>query len=145
MDIKIQDNTFLSKDDFKLLMKKADKLFTPPISDVIDLDTYSEKLYTYANFVVCYDEKKIDGFIAFYRNVTEKQLYITLICVDKVCQQQGVGSQMLDVLSSLKNEGFSSIGLEVVKENLNAYNFYKHHGFVEQEDRGEKLLMQKEL
>lgn len=145
MNIKIQDNSFLSKDEFFLLMKKADKLFTPPISEVIDLEVYSEKVYTYASFVVCYDEKKINGFIAFYRNITEKQLYITLICVDKVCQQKGVGSKMFEVLFSLKKDGFCSVGLEVVKTNLNAYHFYKHHGFIELEDRGKKFLMHKEL
>lgn len=76
MNIKIQDNSFLSKDEFFLLMKKQIN-YLPPISEVIDLEVYSEKVYTYASFVVCYDEKKINGFIAFYRNITEKQLYIT--------------------------------------------------------------------
>lgn len=145
MEFKLYETFPLTEYEFLKLMEKTSKLFTPPLSEVIDLEVYSEKVYTYASFVVCYDEKKINGFIAFYRNITEKQLYITLICVDKVCQQQGVGSKMFEVLFSLKKDGFCSVGLEVVKTNLNAYHFYKHHGFIELEDRGKKFLMHKEL
>lgn len=145
MEFKLYETFPLTEYEFLKLMEKTSKLFTPPLSEVIDLEVYSEKVYTYASFVVCYDEKKINGFIAFYRNITEKQLYITLMCVDKVCQQQGVGSKMFEVLFSLKKDGFCSVGLEVVKTNLNAYHFYKHHGFIELEDRGKKFLMHKEL
>lgn len=145
MEFKLYETFPLTEYEFLKLMEKTSKLFTPPLSEVIDIEEYSEKVYTYASFVVCYDEKKINGFIAFYRNITEKQLYITLICVDKVCQQQGVGSKMFEVLFSLKKDGFCSVGLEVVKTNLNAYHFYKHHGFIELEDRGKKFLMHKEL
>lgn len=52
---------------------------------------------------------------------------------------------MFEVLFSLKKDGFCSVGLEVVKTNFNAYHFYKHHGFIELEDRGKKFLMHKEL
>lgn len=145
MDVRIQNSSFWSKESFLLLMKKADKLFTPPISEGIDLKAYSEKLYAYASLVVCRDGKDVKGFAAFYKNVGAKQLYITLICVDKQLQGQGIGSQMLETLESLKCEGFETIALEVVKTNQTAYHFYKKQGFIEQEDRGEKFLMRKTL
>lgn len=145
MDVRILNSSFWSKEGFLLLMKKADKLFTPPISEGIDLKAYSEKLYAYASFVVCRDGKDVKGFAAFYKNVDAKQLYVTLICVDKQLQGQGLGSKMLEILESLKDEGFEAIALEVVKTNQTAYTFYKKNGFVEQEDRGLKFLMQKEL
>ena len=126
-------------------MKEADKLFTPPISEVIDLDAYNEKLYARANFVVCSEGKDVKGFTAFYKNVYAKQLYITLICVDKQLQGQGIGSQMLETLELLKSEGFETVALEVLKTNQTAYHFYKKYGFTEQEDRGEKFLMRKTL
>lgn len=145
MDVRILNSSFWSKEGFLLLMKKADKLFTPPISEGIDLKAYSEKLYAYASFVVCRDGKDVKGFAAFYKNVDANQLYVTLICVDKQLQGQGLGSKMLEILESLKDEGFEAIALEVVKTNQTAYTFYKKNGFVEQEDRGLKFLMQKEL
>lgn len=145
MDVRILNSSFWSKEGFLLLMKKADKLFTPPISEGIDLKAYSEKLYAYASFVVCRDGKDVKGFAAFYKNVDAKQLYVTLICVDKQLQGQGLGSKMLEILESLKDEGFEAIALEVVKTNQTAYQFYKKHGFIELEDRGEKFLMRKTL
>lgn len=145
MDVRILNSSFWSKEGFLLLMKKADKLFTPPISEGIDLKAYSEKLYAYASFVVCRDGKDVKGFTAYYKNVDAKQLYVTLICVDKQLQGQGLGSKMLEILESLKDEGFEAIALEVVKTNQTAYQFYKKHGFIELEDRGEKFLMRKTL
>ena len=145
MDIRLLNSSLWSKESFLLLMKKADKLFTPPISVGIDLKAYSEKLYAHASFVVCSEGKDVKGFTAFYKNVDAKQLYVTLICVDKQFQGQGLGSKMFEVLESLKSEGFDTIALEVVKTNRIAYHFYKKHGFVELEDRGEKFLMRKTL
>ena len=95
--------------------------------------------------VVCRDGKDVKGFTAYYKNVDAKQLYVTLICVDKQLQGQGLGSKMLEILESLKDEGFEAIALEVVKTNQTAYQFYKKHGFIELEDRGEKFLMRKTL
>ena len=126
-------------------MQKADKLFTPPMSEEIDLKAYSEKLYTYASFVVCCEGNDVKGFTAFYKNMSERQLYVTLIVVDNQFQCQGIGGKMLSVLESLKSKGFETIALEVVKTNNTAYRFYKKHGFIEQEDRGEKFLMLKML
>lgn len=144
MDVRMLNSSFWSKESFLLLMKKADKLFTP-ISVRIDLKAYSEKLYAYASFVVCCEGKDVKGFTAYYKNVDAKQLYVTLICVDKQLQGQGLGSKMLEILESLKDEGFEAIALEVVKTNQTAYHFYKKHGFIELEDRGEKFLMRKTL
>lgn len=145
MEFSILNKPSLSNDDFIALMKKADKLFTPPLSEVIDLETYSEKLYAHAGFVVCSEENVVKGFTAFYKNVSAKQLYVTLICVDKPFQGQGLGGKMLEALETLKSESFETIALEVTKTNQTAYHFYKKHGFIEQEDRSGKFLMQKIL
>lgn len=102
-------------------------------------------MYAYASFVVCRDGKDVKGFAAFYKNVDANQLYVTLICVDKQLHGQGIGSQMLETLESLKSEGFETVALEVLKTNQTAYHFYKKQGFIEQEDRGKKFLMRKTL
>ena len=145
MEIKIHETFPQPKETFFALMEKVDGLFAPPISEATDLEVYSDKLYTRASFVICRNGNEITAFTAFYKNREAKQLYISLICVDKSFQRQGLGKQMLDMLSGLKAEGFESIGLEVVKTNISAYNFYKKYGFVEQEDRGLKFLMVKNI
>lgn len=145
MEMKMYDKAFLEKDEFMSLMKRADEWFSPSISECVDIQAYADKLYTYASFVAAEENDEVMGFTAFYKNREANQLYITLICVDKVCQGRGIGSKMLRCLTSLRGDGFQSIALEVTKSNEGAYRFYKKHGFKEQEDRGEKFLMYKTI
>ena len=145
MEFKLYETFPLTEYEFLKLMEKTSKLFTPPLSEVIDIEEYSHKLYSRASFSVCWEVGKIKAFTAFYKNQEARQLYVSLICVAEDFQHRGLGRRMLDMLASLKKESFSSIGLEVVKTNKKAYTFYKNYGFVEQEDRGLKLLMQKKL
>ena len=145
IEIKTYDSTFLSKDAFMSLMQKVNLCFTPSLSDSIDLGAYSEKLYNHASFVTAENNGEIIGLTAYYRNIEACQLYIPLICVDSFLRGCGVGSMMLSRLKELSADGFSSIALEVKKSNISAYQFYKKHGIIEKEDRGEKLLMEKTI
>lgn len=145
IEIKTYDSTFFAKDAFMSLMQKVNQCFTPPLSDSVDLGAYSEKLYNHALFVAAEDNGEIIGLTAYYRNSEANQLYIPLICVDSSSRSRGVGSMILSRLTELSAEGFCSIALEVKKTNIPAYQFYKKHGFIEKEDRGEKLLMEKTI
>ena len=145
MKINMYDDPFLPRDEFMSLMERIDGIFTPPISEGIDIQVYGSKLYTHASFIVAEDKGEVFGFTAYYKNKEAKQLYVPLICVDKVCQGHGIGSKMLSCLISQRSEGFLSIALEVKKSNEVAYRFYKKHGFNKQEDRGEKFLMIKHI
>lgn len=145
IEIKTYDSSFFAKDVFMSLMQKVNLYFTPPLSDSVDLGAYSEKLYKHASFVAAEDDGKIIGITAYYRNSEANQLYIPLICVDPYFQSCGVGSMMLSRLTELSTEVFCSIALEVKKTNKLAYHFYKKHGFIEKEDRGEKSLMVKTI
>ena len=145
IEIKTYDSTFFAKDAFMSLMQNVNLCFTPPLSDSVDLGAYSEKLYNHALFVAAEDNGEIIGLTAYYRNSEASQLYIPLICVDSSSRSRGVGSMMLSRLTELSAEGFCSIALEVKKTNIPAYQFYKKHGFIEKEDRGEKLLMEKTI
>jgi len=52
------------------------------------------------------------------------------------------------MLMSLENtfkDEYSTIGLEVVKRNRKAYNFYIKQGFSVKEDRGIRTLMVKNI
>ena len=125
---------------------RINNYFTPPFfSDNIDTETYCEKLYTKASLLLVEEENELIGFTAFYLNNNIKQLYIPIIGVDNKCRNLGVGSKMIKYLEAYKAEEYRSIGLEVKKSNENAYKFYRKNGFVEAEDRNEKILMIKVL
>lgn len=137
-----------SFDEVHSLLKRMSAEFTPPLSQTVNLKEYSEKLSTKANFLTCEVAGKTIGVTAYYLNHSAKQIYITLICVDKEYQRTGVGDEMLKHLQQIAKDScneYLNIGLEVNKVNDKAFRFYVKHGFVQQEDRGNRFLMIKLL
>lgn len=97
---------------------------------------------------MCMEEDELLGFTAYYLNTVKHQIYITLICVDSSYQAHGIGSKMLGhiaVKAQTVDYSYSTIALEVNKQNGKAHRFYQRQGFVEQENRGEKMLMVKAI
>lgn len=121
--------------------------FTPPqLLNNVNLDSYARKLSEFANFLICGLDGEDIGFIAFYENKISNELYITLIAVRQDLQHHGYGSDLLcQFEQKYKGTLFTEIKLEVDKDNLNAYDFYRKHGFHEIEDRSQKLLMGKRI
>lgn len=145
MTIDIIEEGKLSIEEILPLLIKFDILFIPRLSESININDYACKLHNHASFIFAKRDETTLGFIAFYRNTEAHQLYITLIAVDTICQHCSIGSRMLQQLVTHKDEGFTSIALEVRKNNVNAYNFYKKHGFVEHRIGEIKVLLLKEI
>ena len=142
MNIEICKKGNLDLDVVLPLIRMADGNFTPRISESVDLEAYSKKLSKYANFLIAKDSDGYHaGFIAYYLNDETKQIYITLIVVDGTYQHYGIGSKMIQLLIEEESKGYRSIALEVRKSNKSARLFYKKHGFLAQEDRGNKILL----
>ncbi len=121
---------------------------SPPLSETFDKEKVAKKLSDRAEFVVCMDGDDLLGFTAYYLNSAAHQIYVTLICVDSRYQAHGIGGRMLEHIAArakAMDESYSTIALEANKQNGKAYRFYKKQEFIEQEDRGERLLMVKEL
>ena len=94
------------------------------------------------------EEDELLGFTAYYLNLGKHQIYITLICVDSGHQAHGIGGKMLEhIVTRIQTDDkpYNTIALEVNKQNGKAHRFYQKQGFIEQEDRGEKLLMVKTI
>jgi ribosomal protein S18 acetylase RimI-like enzyme len=142
MDISF--NRFSTQEVFNLLVESS-SFFTPSLSKEIDLQTYAIKLSNFAGFLVCRKQGKIIGYIAYYKNIQARQIYIPLICVYPDFQHLGIGTQMLNKLEDTFKVGYHTLGLEVVKLNLKAYNFYIKHNFYTKEDRGKRYLMEKNI
>lgn len=105
--------------------------------------SYFEKLSCHAELVVHQDTAGVLGYVFFYCNAQDKRKsYITLIGTSNNARGKGVGYALVQyVLNISKCRGFNCCQLEVLKTNLNAFNFYCRIGFIVEEDRGEKYLM----
>lgn len=129
-------------------LKKISCLFTPPLSESLDIKVYARKLSEKADFTVCMLADELLGFTAYYLNSAVHQIYVTLICVDTNYQENGLGSKMLaHITARVKSvdKHYTTIALEVNRRNGKAHRFYLKQGFKEQENRGEKILMVKAI
>lgn len=128
------------------LLKKMSHQFTPALSDSLNLDEYAEKLANYASFLTYSNNGQIDGAIVFYPNKTTSILYISLVWVEKDYRGRKIAKRMFErLIEYSKNEGFSSIDLEVLKNNITANHLYSSLGFYYADDRREKILMKLKL
>ncbi|MDO5759809.1 MAG: GNAT family N-acetyltransferase [Bacteroidota bacterium] len=87
------------------LLEETDLLYTPALSNNVDLREYSKKLSDNADFVLCNDEEKISGYVAYYSNIEKKELYIPLICVKQEYQCKGLATRMLSLLENSMGGG----------------------------------------
>lgn len=133
----------LNRTCIRKLLGETEKLFVPSLSTEVDLDKYSVKLGNFASFLLYKDGGSVQGYLAYYRNDTIRQLYIPLLCVKSAYQNKGIGSQLMSSLILKYGGNYRSVALEVVKTNTRAYQFYLKCGFLIVEDRGDKYLMEK--
>lgn len=143
--IDIKTGVRLSKEEVLNLLVYFDDSSEHPLHDGLDFETYSIKLSQYANFILAYSSGKYVGFIAYYLNTEGKFVYIPQIVVHKSKRHQGVGHCMFGALVSRYSIAYSTVKLEVLRENMNAINFYTREGFTKIEDREERLYLEKEL
>lgn len=127
------------------LLRDFDTMFLPALSNYVDIDNYSMKLAKHAHFILCKNGEEVVGYIAFYENKETKVDYIPSICVRDTYRMKGVASLMMDFLISQAPTVIEFVALEVRLNNEAAARFYKKQGFVTKEERGEKILMIKQI
>ena len=112
----------------------------------ISVDSYLEKIEKNAVIHAYYDGNQLKGFIAYYANDFLKGGYLTMILIDKVNQGKKLGKLLLECsIQDLKNKGFHTYSLEVLKKNQRAVSFYNKYGFEIDEDREDMWLMKLNL
>ena len=131
----------LSAPNILCLFNKFDSCFYPSFSTTINLSEYAIKLSRYAYFMIYKVDSGIEGLLAYYKNERYHDYYIPFLCVSKTRQNKGVGKQLIECLKLNVEPEYSSISLEVNKNNVKAYDFYLKMGFKIKEDRFEKYLL----
>ncbi len=110
-------------------------------------EIYVGKLMENAEILLHYSGKNLVGCLAFYANdYVNQKAFITFIGVKNTFRDKGLGKILLDNSTAyLKNNDFKEFGLEVIKENEKARNFYKKQNFIELEDRKDRIFMVKKI
>ena len=108
------------------LLKLLDSTYIPPISTILDLETYCNKLHELAIILVAHYNGIDIGFIAFYANDLEhKSAFISSIGIKPEFRGSHIGNILIDQVVEIATENnMSKIELEVNTQNIRAQNFY---------------------
>jgi len=123
------------------LLERFDTAFSPSLHEGIDFDLYSKKLSENAYFILTEQDSQLIGFVAYYKNLEGKFLYVPFTAVHPDGRHKHIGHKMFTQLKDHLNNQYLQIKLEVLKNNVYARSFYEREGFVISEDRNEKLLL----
>ena len=107
----------------------TDNEFDVPLSQKVNVDEYTFKLYSYADFFVCYDDDKIVGMICCYMN-RPPEAYISHVCVASEYQRKGIFRMLFkELIIFCRSLNINNISLEVGKNNIKAQKVYECIGF----------------
>lgn len=126
-------------------LRSCDEEFIPTLSLRINIESYAKKLFQYAQVYCLVSENQIFGMCAIYlNNVTEG--FITSFNVSKQSQNKGYGKILLQhVLYEAKQQNYTTITLEVDKNNVKAITFYKKNSFVIEREYENWLVLKAKL
>lgn len=84
-------------------------------------------------FLVAYDHLTLIGFLIGIKT-TPNSARILMLSIQEKNRRKGIGTALLDqFLREMKNLNVTSVELEVRTTNHGAFEFYKKHGFIQQE------------
>lgn len=111
-----------------------------------DKKKWPEKLATYADSIICYnDNEDIVGCLFFYDNEIAKKNqegYCVFFCVLPDYRRYGIASEMiLRVKTHLNSKGIPTFKLKCAKSNNAAFSLYKKTGFDVVDDDGRAVTM----
>lgn len=119
----------LNEDSIIDFLWSCDKDFIPSLSQRIEINTYSKKIYEYANVYCVMVKEQIKAMCAIYLN-NEKEGFITSFNVVKASQKKGYGTILMQhVLHQAKKEKYTTVTLKVDCRNEKAIAFYKKNLF----------------
>ncbi len=113
-----------------------------PLSEVVDIHKYSEKIKKFAVRYEAWHEETLVGLIAVYQNHETKIIYVTHVGVLSSYQTLGIASKLMKSIIA-KYKDFK-IDLMVHHENYKVIAFYKRHGFMDFKKQKHEIMMRKE-
>lgn len=137
-DIQIQIEDVSSNDLISYLRHTS-------IADKVNLHEYTEKVIHRAMFFVARENGNIVGMNIVYMNdLQNHNAYITYIHVKEDYRNRGIGRNLLmAAIKQAQRNKFTTISLEVRKENINAKNLYSRLNFRIHQETDKSFFMQK--
>jgi len=124
-------------------LEACDLDFWPPLSDRVNLEEYSYKLYENSITFEAWNNKRLIGMVAaYFNNIENSTGYITNVCVENNYKGKNIASDLMRKCIDYANENkFKSIVLEVNENNVAAINLYKKFNFKSIDIKNENIKM----
>lgn len=121
----------------------CDHLFSPRLSERVDIAGYARKLRERGRTLEAWDRGLLVGLIAVYLNFRDGSCFISNVSVLENFAGRGIAARLLAACLDLAaSEHLSLISLEVSSHSLPALRLYEKFGFQVQEHRGNHLYME---
>ena len=136
-----------SAQDICAHLTQCDSEFVSPLSERVDIEAYSEKLFTRAITFEAWSESTLAGLVAAYFNDPDgKAGYISSVSTLKAHRGKGIAATLMRSCIAYAEElSFQNISLEVEKDNQAAVNMYEAFRFQVCEKRHSVLVMRLDL
>jgi ribosomal-protein-alanine N-acetyltransferase len=128
-------------------LKACDMDFFPPLSERVNLEEYSIKLYENSITFEAWNDNKLIGMVAAYFNNTKDSIgYITNVCIENRFKGNNIASNlMIKCINHAVENRFKSIVLNVNEKNKAAIRLYEKFNFRTTDINNENLEMQLEI
>jgi ribosomal protein S18 acetylase RimI-like enzyme len=113
-------------------LKACDMDFVPPLSQRVNLDEYSNKLYTNSITFEAWSNNKLIGMVAaYFNNLGDSSAYVSNVCVENVYKGNNIATVLMkNCINYGIEKNFKTISLNVDENNLAAINLYKKCNFI---------------
>lgn len=135
-----------SKEQLQSLLIKCDKYFVPKLSEKVDIEEYSKKLFDNAINLEAWENNNLIGLAAMYVDEDKTLGFITNVSVDNGFTNNGIASKLLKhCIEYSKEKNLDKINLEVNENNTPALKLYNKFGFEVYEEKNSSKFMQLKL
>ena len=116
--------------------------FVPPLSNKVEIASYSNKIYDKAITFEAWNKSQLIGVIATYFNYEEQFGFITNVSVDPNWTGKGIAATLLkNCIDYTVNNKFNTVSLEVNRNNTKAIGLYTKFGFETESQKEDSLMM----
>ncbi len=112
-------------------LKACDTGFISPLSERVNLEEYSSKLFKNSiTFEAWYNNRMIGMVAAYFNNIIDSTAYITNVCVEDNFRGNNIASDLMrKCINYAKENDFKNILLEVNEKSIAAINLYTKFNF----------------
>ncbi len=135
--------TRLSEIEALEILRFFDQFFQPCLSSRLIIEEFANKLSQNADWILCNENNRIVGYIAYYSNYDTGMYYMTSYC--EVPSNHKYLDKMTNYLIYNAPAGIREIRFRCRKDNVFDIDFYKQYGFEAIEDLGDNIILKKDL